>query len=115
MAFIISHRGARRNSGDGDGGDYVPKPFPLPVTIYAPSIGVVNVDDPTRVPIWTDIAIPVSYQVPNLIYIVFRNGVEQTPNKDFTVVNGGTLFRFVREFIVGGDEYLRLYAYGFSL
>ena len=106
-----------RNTGDGDDGGGVhdcncPK-LPLAVTIN-PVPPVINFDDiynPLNL-IWNYVNIPLPYQVPKLMYILFRNGIEQVPLFDFSVV--GTRFIFVRHLDPLQNEVFRLYGYGFS-
>jgi hypothetical protein len=111
MGFTVSeYIVPMRGGGDGgDGHDHLP--IPLPVTVY-PSVGTFDPNDPRPVVIYTAV-VPENYRAAKLIYIVFRNGIEQVPGMNFNLDPTGTLFVFVQPF--NQDEYLRLYAYGFSL
>jgi hypothetical protein len=120
MSFIVSDYIPPYRGEGGDGGcdcNCVARPLPLPVTVTK-VFASIDPFNPQPVEMHS-VSMPTAYQVPNLIYIVFRNGIEQVPDKDFTVFTSGEGlkgFRFVEPFLspFNTEEYLRLYAIGFS-
>ena len=89
MAFIVSDW-ITPIMGDGDGGgnSSTPEKLPLPYWVNQADERFVN--------------LKAEYQVPKLLYMVFRNGVLQQPKVDFTFLNAATL-EFVEPFVVVGE------------
>ena len=111
MAFLISEFQIPFG-GDGDGGGNTQtfRPLPLAVTIKP----VTPVEDPFNpTPIeYNTVTLPPQYRVAHLLFMVFRNGVEQVPKDDFNIVD--TQIVFIRHFDPLQGEVIRLYGYGFS-
>ena len=83
---------------------------PAPLTLSPP----VPVEDPFNpLPpnfVWNYLPIPPQYQVANLRYVLFRNGIEQIPNEDYSIV--GNQFIFALKF--RNAPSFRIYAYSFN-